>query len=661
MNSWIYAVIYLKSWQKEKFERVHKTSKIWDDASTDKFILQTPPHRRSYSITIRPSLSLLQLLHSTMGKKKSTSSGPSQALTDAAKALSLTTEATKKTAPIQSPPPKDKEELELEKLVFGDLAGFQEALREGLDQGDDEGSESVYTGLEDGEDEDEEGRIKGNEDLNAVHDDELFFFDTGVPGARERDAEGDLDLLSREVAGAVGVEEEGGEGPEPAWEDSDDERVVVSLMSQNRLKKYRETFTDDVVSGTEYIHRLRTQYERVYPVPTWAQPQSQQEQGSKRRRVDSDASSDSEVPEDEEVGKAIPSAAPLSSFLQSTSGYISRSSTTTKLKPGHLDIARLPDANLHSPAQSAATSLSFHPTHPLLLTSGFDHTLRLYHIDAKTNPPLSSLYIPSVPISTSAFHLDARRVFFSGRRPYYHIWNLETGSCERIARVYAYGKRVNSMEYFKLSPCGAYLAVLGAGGQVHILSASTAQWVATAHVDGKAADFAWYSSGPMGLTIANKAGELFEYNLTARAISARWLDEGGVHTSKIALGAGDRFIAVGSNSGVVNIYDRTPITKSTLELGKQLKPIKALGHLVTRIGSLEFSPDGQVLAMASRAKKDALRLVHIPTCTVFSNWPTSATPLGRVEAVAWARSAPGGGWLSVGNEAGKVRLWEIRP
>jgi len=72
---------------------------------------------------------------------------------------------------------------------------------------------------------------------------------------------------------------------------------------------------------------------------------------------------------------------------------------------------------------------------------------------------------------------------------------------------------------------------------------------------------------------------------------------------------------------------------------------------------LEFSPDGQVLAMASRAKKDALRLVHIPTCTVFSNWPTSATPLGRVETVGWAR----GGMLCVGNEAGKVRLWEIRP
>jgi U3 small nucleolar RNA-associated protein 18 len=27
--------------------------------------------------------------------------------------------------------------------------------------------------------------------------------------------------------------------------------------------------------------------------------------------------------------------------------------------------------------------------------------------------------------------------------------------------------------------------------------------------------------------------------------------------------------------------------------------------------------------MASRMKKDALKLVHVPTFTVFSNWPTS--------------------------------------
>jgi U3 small nucleolar RNA-associated protein 18 len=61
--------------------------------------------------------------------------------------------------------------------------------------------------------------------------------------------------------------------------------------------------------------------------------------------------------------------------------------------------------------------------------------------------------------------------------------------------------------------------------------------------------------------------------------------------------------------------------------------------------------------MASRWKRDALRIVHLPSCTVYRNWPTDRTALGRVSSVALS---PDGGLLAVGNEQGKIRLWEIR-
>lgn len=47
----------------------------------------------------------------------------------------------------------------------------------------------------------------------------------------------------------------------PAWEDSDDERLTISLASRNQRRKLRDTEIDDVVSGTEYSRRLRRQYE----------------------------------------------------------------------------------------------------------------------------------------------------------------------------------------------------------------------------------------------------------------------------------------------------------------------------------------------------------------------------------------------------------------
>lgn len=51
-------------------------------------------------------------------------------------------------------------------------------------------------------------------------------------------------------------------------------------------------------------------------------------------------------------------------------------------------------------------------------------------------------------------------------------------------------------------------------------------------------------------------------------------------------------------------------------------------------------------------------LVHLPSCTVYKNWPTSKTPLGKVTAVAWAGKETG--MVAIGNEAGNVRLFEIK-
>ena len=224
------------------------------------------------------------------------------------------------------------------------------------------------------------------------------------------------------------------------------------------------------------------------------------------------------------------------------------------------------------------------------------------------------------------------------------------------------------MERFKLSRCGRWMGLVGSsrkgGGDITILNAKTSQWVAEVRVEGKGgvADFAWWGDGE-GMTVLGKGGEAIEWSGREKRVIARWIDEGAVGTTVIASGGHacgpedlgrDRWIAVGSSSGIVNIYDRCSWER---EVPTRPKPVRAFDQLVTPISHLRFSKDGQVLCMASRWKRDALRLVHLPSCTVYRNWPTSGTPLGRVSAVAWS---PSGEYLAVGNEQGKIRLWEIR-
>jgi U3 small nucleolar RNA-associated protein 18 len=245
------------------------------------------------------------------------------------------------------------------------------------------------------------------------------------------------------------------------------------------------------------------------------------------------------------------------------------------------------------------------------------------------------------------------------------------------------------MEYFSLSPDGRYMALRGSsrkgGGVINILDARTLQWVTQARIEsrGGVADFAWWSNG-QGLVIVGKNGEVTEWSVEAGVIG-RWNDEGAVGATVIALGGksgrehwigGDRWVAVGSSSGVVNVYDRrawseVDANNSTTSdanngIPRAPKPLRAIQNLTTPTSHLSFSPDGQVLAMGSRWKNNAMRLVHLPSATVYKNWPTQKTALGRITSIAWGNPSEDDeregsfALIAVGNEAGHVRLWEVR-
>lgn len=412
----------------------------------------------------------------------------------------------------------------------------------------------------------------------------------------------------------------------------------------------------------------------------------------------SDDSSDGDVSEDE-------ASQPLARLLRSANGLVKRDlvkSKKRKLRPEVIDIQRMKHICNNGPVsqliwrvnmmlmnillKSAITSLQTHSTLPLLIASGPSSKMDLYHLHSQ--PPdyaslLTTLVIKHTALTTTAFHPKTSdpRIFLSARRRYFHVWNLSTGRVEKISRIYGHGDEQRSMERFKPSPDGENVAFLGTtrkgGGVINILSMSTLQWVAQARVEsrGGIAEFEWWQDSS-GLCIIGKNGAVTEWSLAERKAVAEWQDEGGVGTTVLALGGrsgradlgGDAWVATGSSSGIVNLYSRRSwFADATSDISQQEnggvpthpKPTRTLDQLTTPTSHLSFSPDGQLLVMASRWKKDALRMIHLPSCSVYRNWPTANTPFGRISAVCWGE-VEGVPKLLVGNEAGRIMCWEIR-
>lgn len=142
-----------------------------------------------------------------------------------------------------------------------------------------------------------------------------------------------------------------------AWVDSDDERIVVSLASNPRLRKLRIAESEDLISGKEYTKRLRRQFERLCPVPDWANSLVVAKSASKKRRRPShgDNCAEDASADDMSVDSDDLSVQPLAALLQNTTELLRKPSSYSarrKLRPEVINVQRTKDVGLAQPVSS---------------------------------------------------------------------------------------------------------------------------------------------------------------------------------------------------------------------------------------------------------------------------------------------------------------------
>ena len=83
-------------------------------------------------------------------------------------------------------------------------------------------------------------------------------------------------------------------------------------------------------------------------------------------------------------------------------------------------------------------------------------------------------------------------------------------------------------------------------------------------------------------------GKVYVWDMSARECVHCFVDEGCVHGTSLAVSPDGQYVACGSDSGVVNLYDGTRCLSSAC--GSMPKPIKAVMNLTTGIDFICFNP-----------------------------------------------------------------------
>lgn len=421
--------------------------------------------------------------------------------------------------------------------------------------------------------------------------------------------------------------------PAAAWEDEDDDNLQVNLDETDRLKKLKKMASSNIVSGKELSSLLRERFQtRKF---AWANTKHKD----------------------------------TNSLLQEDGAMLSTSSRPALLPPDRIDIRRLADANIAEPSKKNINTVRFHANGSLLMVGGEDKFLRFFRIDGETNEKRLSVRFNDMSIKTAEFLGGAKgagEVIVGGRRPYFYSYDVGSGSITKIPGCRH--KEIKSHEVLATSPSSAsggpqsqgYIAVAGASGYVHLLSGKMKTWIGDVKLSSGGGVRAINFLSDTVLSASGQGAEVCLWDLRmissggGSGLISRFQHEDGTHTSSLASAgvSSDQWMAVGAESGAVSFFHSAPEAEQQWAFQRR----RTVLNLTTKVTALAFHPSVQLAAAASDRGKDQLRLVHLPSGTVFSNWPTERSPLGRVRCLDFS---PGGGFLSLGDHRGRVLLYRL--
>ncbi|CAB1341622.1 unnamed protein product [Coregonus sp. 'balchen'] len=422
---------------------------------------------------------------------------------------------------------------------------------------------------------------------------------------------GDEDASDREDGGATFLDDEDSSESDvenearlkvqptrtAVWEDEDDD------LEEEDLTK---SVTEAKMSKQKLQQRMKEQFQKAMGgKPSWAETKVKKK--NKNKKKDSDEDGDD--------------------LMRKTGNFVGSSDSLPK---GIIRMKKCLHANNDRPSEDRLTTVQFHPSAQVVMTAGLDQSISLFQVDGKTNPKIQSIHLEKFPVHKAQFSVDGEQVVATSfRNKLFYIYDMMEGKVIPVHTVR--GLREQRVKEFEVSPDGESLLLTGASGYLHVLTMKTKEVVKSMKINGNIT----------GVAFSHDGSKVFTNS-----------DDGCVSGTSIAASRNGQYLACGSAAGVVNVYSQEVCMRQN-----NPKPLKAIMNLVTSATSLRFNPTSEILAIASRADDEAARLVHIPSFTVFSNFPMFQRK--TIYRAHYLDFSPNSGFFSLANNKGHAPLFRL--
>lgn len=320
-----------------------------------------------------------------------------------------------------------------------------------------------------------------------------------------------------------------------------------------------------------------------------------------------------------------------------------------KLSKGLIQIKKCNAMNINHKFKGIVNSVQFHRELQIGLASS-NQSIKLFNIDGKDNEILESIEVKDFEIDRVRFAGDDKSLIIGSRKRAGHFYVYDMVERKTMNCPFVRGREKFALDRFAVSPDAKLIACRGINGRLHVLSGHSKEHLFELKMNENLVNLTF---GPESDTIysSGSEGRVYVWDLKTRACRSKFIDQGCKEGTSLIVSPNGQLLACGSDSGVVNVYRTSDVHNQTSPT-----PMKSLMNLTTEVTSLKFSSSSEMLVMSSSFKDNAIKCVHVPSMTVFSNFPTPGQNLKRVTEVD---ISPSGGYLAFGSNVGVAHLNRI--